>query len=52
MSEESSIIRPVGEDELRSVRGGSIWGKIKSAAKWVKDHVVATFNSIGYKGKF
>ncbi len=46
-------IRTVGDEELRTVRGGkSIWGHIKDAAAWVKKHVAATLNSIGYKGTF
>lgn len=46
-------IRTVGDEELRTVRGGkSIWGSIKDGAKWVKNHVVATLHSIGFKGTF
>jgi hypothetical protein len=43
---------PVPDDELRLVQGGSIWSGIKRAAKWAKDHVVATAKSIGVKFKF
>ena len=43
----------MSEDELQSVYGGwSVWGSIKKAAKWVKDHVVIGLNKIGIKGKF
>ena len=42
----------VANDELSMVSGGSIWGGIKRAARWVKDHVVAGLHSIGIKGKF
>jgi hypothetical protein len=46
-------VRTVGDDELRTVRGGkSIWGHIKAGARWVKDHVVITLHSIGFKTKF
>lgn len=46
-------LRPVGDEELRLVRGGrSFWGTVKAAAKWVKNHVVAGLNKIGYKGTF
>ena len=48
-------IRTVGDEELRTVRGGkSLWGHIKSAAQWVGDHVKATAHSIviGIKGTF
>lgn len=44
-------IRTVGEDELSQVRGG-LFGWVKKAAKWVKDHVVGGAYWIGYKGKF
>ena len=30
----------------------SLWGRIKGAAKWVKDHVVIGLHNIGVKGKF
>lgn len=49
---EDHGIREIGYEELRTVRGGSIWSKIKSVAKWVKKHVVATGKSIGITGKF
>jgi hypothetical protein len=42
----------VANDELSLVSGGSIWGWVKHAAGWVKDHVVAGLHSIGIKGKF
>jgi hypothetical protein len=46
-------IRTVDDEELRTVRGGkSLWGHIKDGARWVKNHVVATLHSIGYKGTF
>jgi hypothetical protein len=46
-------IETVPDDELRSVRGGrSFWGWLKSAAKWVKDHVVGGFKWIGLKFRF
>ena len=40
-------IQTVTDDELRLVRGGSIWGAIKRAARWAKDHIVITLKSIG-----
>ena len=47
------VIEMVSDDELRSVRGGrSFWGWLKSAAKWVKDHVVGGFKWIGLKFRF
>ena len=52
MTEELQGFQAVGDEELRSVRGGSIWGRIKSAAKWVKKHVVIGLNKIGIKGTF
>jgi hypothetical protein len=44
----------VGDQELSSVHGGKkkIWGWVKNAAKWAKDHVVIGAKSIGIKGKF
>jgi hypothetical protein len=45
-------MRRVPDDELSLVSGGSIWGGIKRAARWVKDHVVLGLKSIGIKGKF
>ena len=45
-------MRTVGDDELRLVRGGSFWSRVKAAARWVKDHVVIGLNKIGIKGKF
>jgi hypothetical protein len=48
-----SGIKTVPDDELRSVRGGrSFWGWLKSAATWVKDHVVGGFKWIGLKFRF
>ena len=52
MSVDDTGMVPVSDDELRMVQGGSIWGRIKKAAGWVKDHVVATAKSIGVKFKF
>ncbi|MEV7343602.1 hypothetical protein [Streptomyces sp. NPDC093544] len=44
---------PVPDDELRRIRGGrSIWSRVKSAAKWAKDHVVIGLRYIGIKGRF
>jgi hypothetical protein len=45
-------MKRVADGELRSVSGGSIWGWVKHAAGWVKDHVVIGLKSIGIKGKF
>lgn len=45
-------IRKVATTEMDSVRGGSVWGKIKAAAGWVKDHIVITAKSIAYKVGF
>jgi len=30
----------------------SLWGKIKAAAKWAKDHIVIGLHNIGIKGTF
>jgi hypothetical protein len=44
---------PVPDDELRRIRGGrSFWDRVKSAAKWAKDHVVIGLRYIGIKGRF
>jgi hypothetical protein len=51
MDQENGMQR-VPDDELSLVSGGSIWSGIKSAARWVKDHVVLGLKSIGIKGKF
>ena len=44
----------LSDAELEMVSGGSLWSRIKSAARWVKDHVyVDTSNNAGgVKGKF
>ncbi len=48
----------VSPEEMQLVEGGlswsSIWGAIKDAAGWVKDHVFVDFGKriIGYKGTF
>jgi hypothetical protein len=34
------------------VEAKSVWGRIKGAAKWVKDHVVIGLHNIGIKGTF
>jgi hypothetical protein len=52
LREDLSMIRPVGEEELRTVRGGGILSRIKSAARWVKKHVVIGLRSVGIKGTF
>lgn len=52
MADEGREIRTVGDDELRSVRGGSFVSRLKGAARWVKNHVVIGLNKIGIKGKF
>jgi hypothetical protein len=44
-------IRIVSDDELSQIRGG-LFGWLKKAAKWVKNHVAAGAYWIGYKGKF
>jgi hypothetical protein len=50
--EEAQGIQAIGDEELRSVRGGGIISRLKSAAKWVKKHVVATTKSIAVKFGF
>jgi hypothetical protein len=35
-----------------TVMARSLWGKIKAAAKWAKDHVVIGLHHIGIKGTF
>jgi hypothetical protein len=45
-------IETVTDDELRSVRGGSIWSGIKRVARWAKDHVVIGLHKLGFKGTF
>jgi hypothetical protein len=53
MKDHGQEIQTVTDEELRTVRGGkSFWDRVKSAAKWVKDHVVIGLNKIGIKGKF
>jgi len=52
LTQEPKVIQEVSDEELRSVRGGSVWSGIKSAAKWVKNHVVIGLNKIGIKGTF
>jgi hypothetical protein len=53
MKDHGQEVQTVTDDELRTVRGGkSFWDRVKSAAKWVKDHVVIGLNKIGIKGKF
>ena len=43
----------VTDEELRAIRGGrSFWDRVKSAAKWVKDHVVAGARRLGLKWTF
>lgn len=43
---------PVSNEELSLVEGGSIWGAIKGAAKWVYNHVYVDLKNhvIGVKG--
>ena len=44
-------IRTVGDEELRTVRGGKDpW--YSRAYAWIKNHVTGSRNSIGYKGEF
>jgi hypothetical protein len=45
-------VQAIGEDELHSIRGGGIISGLKRAAKWVKNHVVATTKSIAVKFHF
>lgn len=52
MIEDGKRIKLLTDDELSRVRGGSIWSRLKAAARWVKDHVVIGLNKIGLKGKF
>jgi hypothetical protein len=53
MADNRHGIQKVTDDELRDARGGkSFWGWLKSAAKWVKDHVVGGFKWIGLKFRF
>ena len=51
MTHESHIVPPLTDEDLCLVVGGrSVWGAIKAAARWVKDHVVVTKNSGAVKG--
>jgi len=52
MKRGSRHVRVVDDDELRLVRGGSFFNRLKKAAKWVKDHVVIGLKYIGYKRTF
>jgi hypothetical protein len=52
MLREPLGIRTVEEEELRSVRGGTFWSRLKSVGRWIKNHVVIGLHSIGIKGKF
>jgi hypothetical protein len=52
MPHDRQLMRPVHDEELRSVRGGSFIGRLKKAAKWVKNHVVIGLKYIGYKRTF
>lgn len=46
-------IQLVTDDELSTVLGGrSLWGSIKKAAKWAKDHVVGGAKWVGLKFGF
>ena len=49
VTEAAQGIQAIGDEELRSVRGGGIISGLKRAAKWVKKHVVATTKSIAVK---
>ena len=42
----------LSDDELSHVVGGSIWSSIKSAARWVKNHVFVDGKNkvVGVKG--
>lgn len=52
MDQASNEGFPLTDDDLRHVVGGrSVWGAIKAAARWIKDHVVVTKNSGAIKGK-
>ena len=44
-------IRTVGDEELRTVRGGKDPWYVR-AAVWAKEHVKATLHSIGIGGTF
>jgi hypothetical protein len=53
MADDGWGVEPVTDDELRLVRGGkSFWSRVKSAAKWVKNHVVGGAKWIGLKFRF
>ncbi len=57
-SPRTGSFQPVSADEMRLVEGGlswsGIWGAIKDAASWVKDHVFVDLGNqlFGYKGVF
>lgn len=51
MSEVSRKLDIVGDDELRTVHGMGLRSWVKKAARWVKDHIKVTKNSISVKGK-
>lgn len=51
MANGSQGIRHLDDEELQSVRGG-LFGWLKKAAKWAKEHIVIGLHSIGIKGKF
>lgn len=58
LNSAASRFAVVSPEEMLQVEGGlswgDIWGAIKGAATWVKDHVFVDFGKwvIGYKGTF
>lgn len=52
MADKSLGIRAVGDEELSTVFGGSLWSGLKKVGRWIKNHVTATLHSIGIKGTF
>lgn len=57
-SQRAAGFQPLTADEMQFVEGGlswsGIWGAIKDAANWVKDHIFVDFGNrlLGYKGVF
>jgi hypothetical protein len=52
MRYDTKQMRAVPNAELRLVRGGKFWDRVKKAAKWVKNHVEIGWKYIRYKRTF
>lgn len=52
MSANAHAFKWVTDEDTRQFRGAAIWGWVKKAAKWAKDHVVGGAKWIGVKFRF